>query len=283
MASNSETSTHWQGKIVVITGAASGIGQALATALIHKGATVWLADRNQGALNDLLGNLGPSAHSLCFNVSEFDAFEKAVQQVIRQHGRIDYLFNNAGIGFGCDASALTHEHYDRMIDVNIRGVSNGVSIAYPLMIKQGYGTIVNTASVGGLVPSAIMTPYAMTKYAVVGLSESLRLEAATKGVQIITLCPGAVNTPIFDATGPADLPRFKASNLREFTRESMMSCSPAQFAEWALRDIEKNKSLIIYPRIMRVAVWLYRHFPALYLKITQPNLSQELKKLNTEP
>lgn len=272
--------TFWKNRIVLITGAASGIGLGLATTLIQYGAKVWLADINEAPLRAAVEKLGASARALCFNVADVEAYRAALDQVWQEDQRLHYLFNNAGIGFGCDAAALTPAHYDRIIDVNIRGVSNGIALAYPRMIAQGFGTIVNTASVGGLVPSAIMSPYAMSKHAVVGLSESLRLEAATKGIQIITLCPGAVNTPIFDSTGPSDLPGFKATDLREFTRERLMSCSPESFAKWALRDIEKNRTLIIYPRFLRVAVWLYRYFPGLYLKITQPNLVQEMAKLN---
>lgn len=272
--------TFWMDKTVLITGAASGIGLGLAKEMLARGAEVWLSDINP-KLEQIAESLGAKAHALSFDVANIEAYTQAVNQVVSQSGKLDMLFNNAGIGYGCDSVELTHKHYDRYIDINIRGVTNGISIVYPMMAKQGHGTIVNTASVGGLLPSAIMSPYAMTKHAVVGLSESLRLEAKFKGVNIITLCPGAVNTPIFDSTGPSDLPQVQASDLRRFTREADTSCTPEVFASNALNDIERNKTLIIYPKLMRIAVWIFRHFPSLYFKITQPNLTQEMQRLST--
>lgn len=271
---------HWNNKTILITGAASGIGKALATQLCTHGASVWLADVDP-KVSEIARELGANAKSLVFNVSEYPAWEKALHTILSQDFKLDYLFNNAGIGFGCDAQELTHQHYDRYIDVNIRGVTNGVALVYPFMIKQGFGTIVNTASMGGLMPSALMAPYAMTKHAVVGLSESLRLEAKHKGINIITLCPGSVNTPIFDSTGLKGLPVKRHTNLREYAREKDTSITPDEFAIKALKDIEKNKSLIIYPKFMKILVWLYRYTPSLYIKLTESNLRKEMERLNS--
>lgn len=273
-------SSHWHQKTVLITGAASGIGKALATRLCAEGARVWLADLNP-AVKDIAYSLGNNANAQILNVSDYTQWEKAVSEILSKAKSLDYLFNNAGIGFGCDSRELTHQHYDRYIDVNIRGVTNGIALVYPLMIRQGFGTIVNTASMGGLMPSALMSPYAMTKHAVVGLSESLRLEAKHKGINIITLCPGSVNTPIFDSTGIDGLPVKRHTNLREYAREKDTSISPDLFAEKALKDIEKNKTLIIYPRLMRILVWIHRHFPGLYIKLTESNLAKEMARLNS--
>ncbi len=268
----------WRDKCVLITGAASGIGWALAKAVHQRGAHVWLLDINE-QVRERASQLGDRACGRRLDVSDYSEWESLIREVQDQHTSIDVLFNNAGIGFGCDAVDLTRAHYDRYIDVNIRGVTNGISLLYPKMVQQGFGTIVNTASMGGLIPSALMSPYAMTKHAVVGLSESLRQEAACKGVNIITLCPGSVDTPIFDATGLDGLPVRKATDLRQFTREKYTSITPEAFADKALADIERNKTLIIYPRPMRLIVWLYRYVPWFYNWMTRPNLAQELKRL----
>lgn len=272
--------SHWQNKTVLITGAASGIGKALALAMLKKGANVWLTDLNKAVL-EIAESASGNAHARVFNVSDYSAWTSTIEELLHKEGKIDYLFNNAGIGFGCDSQELTHEHYDRYIDVNIRGVTNGIALVYPIMIKQGYGTIVNTASMGGLMPSALMSPYAMTKHAVVGLSESLRLEAKYKGIQVITLCPGSVNTPIFDSKGLDGLPVNRHTNLRDYAREKDTSITPEVFAEKALKDIEKNKTLIIYPKLMKILVWIHRYAPGLYIKITDSNLSKEMHRLNT--
>lgn len=268
---------HWKGKTVFITGAASGIGLGLTKEMIARGARVWMADINQN-ITQVSKSLGNNAIPVTLDVSNYDDFDAAVSKVIEADGKIDYLFSNAGIGYGCDAVELTHKHYDRYIDINIRGVTNGISLVYPIMVKQGFGTIVNTASVGGLIPSSLMVPYAMTKHAVVGLSVSLREEAKHKGINVNTLCPGAVNTPIFDSRSPNDLPTVSSTELREYTREKDVSISTEEFAINALNDIEKNKSLIIYPKLFRVIVWIYQRFPSLYSIMTAKNLQQELKR-----
>jgi NAD(P)-dependent dehydrogenase (short-subunit alcohol dehydrogenase family) len=270
---------HWQDASVVITGAASGIGKALAEGMLKRGAHVCLADIN-GSVLELAEALGERASGVVLDVTDAEAFRRVVENVAEQHGKLDYLFNNAGIGFGADAASLSLEHYDRYIDINIRGVTNGVAVAYPLMVRQGFGSIVNTASCGGLIPSPIVSLYGMTKHAVVGLSVSLREEAKHKGVNIICLCPGSVDTPIFDAKCPEDLPPVKSSKLREYTAEKYLSMTPELFAEKALPRIEKNKRIIIYPTFFKWIVWICRVFPGLYLKMTAPNVKREMERLN---
>ena len=108
------------------------------------------------------------------------------------------MFNNAGISIGGETEELTLDHWNSIIDVNIRGVVHGVHAAYPLMVRQGSGHIVNTASMGGLMAAGLLTSYVMTKHAVVGLSLALRSEAAAHGVGVTAVCPSAVDTPILD-------------------------------------------------------------------------------------
>ena len=116
------------------------------------------------------------------------------------------MFNNAGIGIGGEVVDMTLAHFDRAVDVNLRGVVHGVLAAYRVMTRQGRGHIVNTASLAGLVPAPGITPYSMTKHAVVGLSLSLRAEAAKHGVRVSVICPGVIDTPILDRPNPGDLP-----------------------------------------------------------------------------
>ena len=106
------------------------------------------------------------------------------------------MFNNAGIAIGGSAHDYGIQEWNQIIDVNLRGVVNGVQAAYCIMIKQGFGHIVNTASITGLMPTPGQVAYSMTKHAVVGLSLSLRAEAALLGIRVSVLCPGAIRTPI---------------------------------------------------------------------------------------
>ena len=141
---------------------------------------------------------GRAARAARLDVTDAAAVRAAVDGVVARAGRLDLMFNNAGIAWGGDTELLTLDQWNAIIDVNIRGVVHGVAAAYPLMVRQGHGHIVNTASMGGLTAAGQITSYVMTKHAVVGLSLALRSEAAARGVGVTALCPAAVETPILD-------------------------------------------------------------------------------------
>lgn len=254
----------WNGAIVIVTGAASGIGRAISEALIVRGAEVWLADIDASSAEQAERALGRRAHAVELDVRRADAFQELVDRVGEEHGRIDFLFNNAGIGVGGEAHELRAEHWDRVIDVNVRGVTNGVAAAYPVMVRQRRGHIVNTASVAGLAPVPLLTPYAMSKHAVVGLSTSLRMEAVRFGVRVSALCPGPIDTPLLDTRGPSDLPQPWVPDLRRYLGRITGPSYPAsKLAEAALRGVEANQPLIIVPGAARAGVWLQRLAPGL--------------------
>lgn len=140
------------------------------------------------------------------DVRDAPAVRAMVEDAHREHGRLDLMFNNAGAGIGGQVDGLSLEHWNRALDVNVRGVIHGVHAAYPLMLAQGFGHIVNTALATGLLPVPLLAPYSMSKHAVVGLSPSLRAEAADRGVKVSVVCPGVIETPILDKGNPHDLP-----------------------------------------------------------------------------
>ena len=185
------------------------------------------------------------------------------------------MVNNAGIGVGGEIRELLLAHWDRVIDVNLRGVVHGVHAAYPVMVEQGSGHIVNTASLAGLLPSPGLTPYAMTKHGVVGLSLSLRAEAAEHGVKVTVACPGVVDTPILDKGGPDDLPKPAMSgNAREFLRQMQPRFyAPDRLAQDVLRGIDRNTALIIAPTSARVAWYLWRYAPFVVNRMTARQLA----------
>jgi NADP-dependent 3-hydroxy acid dehydrogenase YdfG len=171
------TST-FRGKSALVTGAGSGIGAALCTALAAAGADVVCTDIDADAAERTAASLGGRARSARLDVTDPDAVQAAVHDVVERAGRLDLMFNNAGIVWGGDTELLTLEQWNAIIDVNIRGVVHGVRAAYPHMIRQGHGHIVNTASMAGLTAAGQITSYVMTKHAIVGLSLALRSEAA---------------------------------------------------------------------------------------------------------
>lgn len=186
------------GKQALVTGAGSGIGAALCRALVAAGAEVMCTDVDGEAAGRTASGLGPAARAARLDVTDADAVQGAVDEVVQRAGRLDLMFNNAGIVWGGDTELLTLEQWNAIIDVNIRGVVHGVAAAYPLMVRQGHGHIVNTASMAGLTAAGQVTSYVMTKHAVVGLSMALRSEAAARGVGVLAVCPAAVETPILD-------------------------------------------------------------------------------------
>jgi NAD(P)-dependent dehydrogenase (short-subunit alcohol dehydrogenase family) len=189
----------FDGKVAVVTGGASGIGRALASALHARGSRVVLADQDAPTLARTAEALGPGASPVVLDVRDRTAVQAAIDAVMAEHGRLDLLFNNAGISLGGQTHEMSGEYWDRILDVNLVGVVNGLLAAYPLMVEQGFGHIVNTASGAGLVGPPLTVAYSTTKHAVVGLSTTLRPEAAMHGVRVSVLCPGAVETPILDA------------------------------------------------------------------------------------
>lgn len=135
---------------------------------------------------------GTSVIGCPLDVSDRAAVRELVDQTVARDGRIDYFFNNAGISLGGPTNEMSGAHWDLIIQTNIMGVVNGLLAVYPLMIDQGHGHIITTASAAGLVPPPFVAAYAATKHAVVGLSTGLRPEAALHGVRISVLCPGAL-------------------------------------------------------------------------------------------
>ena len=185
----------WRGKQAIVTGAGSGIGAALCRALAPPAPTS-SAPTSTGPPPPARRRLG--ARSAALDVTDAAAVQAAVDDVVARAGRLDLMFNNAGIAWGGDTELLTLDQWNAIIDVNIRGVVHGVAAAYPLMVRQGHGHIVNTASMAGLTAAGQITSYVMTKHAIVGLSLALRSEAAGRGVGVLAVCPTAVETPILD-------------------------------------------------------------------------------------
>jgi NAD(P)-dependent dehydrogenase (short-subunit alcohol dehydrogenase family) len=278
------------GRVAFVTGGASGIGRALCGALVARGASVVVADINASAAAAVARELterGPgAASSLALDVADARGFREAVGEVQAERGRLDLTFNNAGIGVGGPTEELSLEHWERTLDVNLRGVVHGVRAAYPLMIEQGFGHIVNTASLAGLTPFPLGVPYAMTKHAVVGLSVSLRAEARTHGVRISAVCPGVIDTPILDAEGPPDLPRTRlAGRGREFFLHSNRGPAypPERLAEDVLRGVQQNRAIIVAPPRAR-AVWVMNRIaPWLVERILARELAWTQKQLLGDP
>lgn len=268
---------NWKDSTAFITGAGSGIGRALAQVIAARGGRVYLADVDAAAAQAAATAIGSAASAVQLDVRDADAFRTHVQAVIQQHGRLDYLFNNAGIGIAGEAYEIPAEAWDRILDVNVRGTLNGVAAAYPHMVKQRAGHIVNTASLAGLGPAPLLAPYSMTKHAIVGLSHSLRIEAAAYGVRVSVLCPASVETPMLDAPPPADIQGMPwTPDVRRFLTKLAGPPYPAdKFAAEALRGVEKNAATIVAPARARMVWYLGRFAPGLVEAASQSAVASE--------
>jgi NAD(P)-dependent dehydrogenase (short-subunit alcohol dehydrogenase family) len=255
----------WKDQVVLVTGAGSGIGKALSLALARRGAKVTVTDIDGAAAERVAAECGAGARAAQLDVRDAAAVEREVQACVHAGGRIDVMVNNAGMGVGGETYQLEVAHFDRVLDVNVRGVVHGVMAAYPRMVKQGSGRIVNVASLAGLGPAPFLTAYSMSKHAVVGLSTSLRAEGAALGVRVNVLCPAAIETPLLDADNPSDLPKPPwRPDLRAFlTRLAGPPYPVDRLADDALAALARNESVIVLPgraralwRLGRVAPWL---------------------------
>jgi NAD(P)-dependent dehydrogenase (short-subunit alcohol dehydrogenase family) len=202
------------------------------------------------------------AHAL--DVRDSAQFQRVVDETVARTGRIDYFFNNAGIGVGGDMARYEMRDWNDVIDVNLRGVVHGIQAVYPVMRAQGSGHIVNTASAAGLLPAPNAGSYAASKHAVVGLSKALRIEAKEHGVRVSVLCPGVIRTPILNAG------EFGRTNLTPEGEQKMMAfweqlrpMDPRAFARKTLRQVARNVPIIIVPSWWKLLWLVERMSPSL--------------------
>ncbi len=249
------------GRSAIITGAGSGIGAALSRALVAAGAEVVCTDLDRDAAEKTVASVtGPgTARAVRLDVTSAADVAALVSAVAADHGSLDLMFNNAGISIGGESQELTLDHWDSIIDVNIRGVVHGVHAAYPLMVTQRSGHIVNTASMGGLMAAGLLTSYVMTKHAVVGLSLALRSEAAAFGVGVTAVCPSAVDTPILDKGAVG---RFHGRDYFLKGQGVRRPLDPDVLATQVLEAVAGNKPLLVTPRTARIAWRIGRLSPS---------------------
>jgi len=191
------------GKVAFITGGGSGIGLGLAQVFGDTGMKLVIADVRRDHLEHALATLragGAVAHGVQLDVSDRAAFARAAEETVELHGKVHLLCNNAGVSIFGPMDAATYDDWDWIMGVNVNGVINGVQSFLPHLKAQGEGShIVNTASMAGLLVGPGMGLYSASKYAVVGLTQSLRMDLAPHGIGVSVLCPGFVRSNIHEA------------------------------------------------------------------------------------
>jgi len=254
-------------KVAIITGGASGIGRAVCEALGKRGATVVVSDINtKGAeeVADRIHRNGGKARPAHLDVTSEEDIKKLVEETAAEYGRLDYMFNNAGIAIHGEVRDMKKEHWDRIIHINLLGTLHGTTAAYARMVEQGFGHIVNTASILGLLSISVNCLYATTKHAIVGLSTSLRAEGAGLGVKVSVVCPGFVQTGLYDAATV-----LKADHDEFFAQIPLKRMDVTKAAREILKGVERNKAIIVFPFSARFLWWIHRLNPN---AMERPNL-----------
>ncbi len=225
------------GKIALVTGAASGIGESIAQTLANAGAFVYVADLDGSNGERVVGEINKEGNQSAFlklNVAENKYCLSAAQTVYQNHGQLDILVNNAGIGHVGTIRQTTPEDLDKLYAVNVRGMFNLTRAFIEQMIARKHGVIVNIASIGGVVAIKERLAYCTTKFAVVGFTKCLALDHALQGITANAICPGRVETPFVKA-GISEYPDpEKAYREMAATQAVGRMGTPAEIAAAAL-------------------------------------------------
>jgi short-subunit dehydrogenase len=244
-------------KTCIVTGAASGLGKGIAKRLINNGANVILLDIDKIRLNEFIREIGQSksrVEAREIDVTKYDDVQQCISEIKNQYGHIDYLFNNAGIGGTLPFKSATIEQWNKIVNLNLFGVINGITAVYPIMVEQKSGYIVNTSSIAGIMPFPGQVLYNTTKYGITGLSLSLLKEAKQNNIDISIICPGMVKTRIF----------YKPIIGNEASENDVKIPKEAISIDEAIDDIfdglGKKRTVIITPKYLAKYYMIYRLF-----------------------
>ncbi|ADM71234.1 putative oxidoreductase [Paenibacillus polymyxa E681] len=234
-----------KGKVVAITGASSGIGEATARLLAHHGAHVILGARRTERLEALTSEIrskGGSADYQQLDVTKRDQMEAFIKYAEKTFGRVDVILNNAGVMPLSKLEALKVEEWDRMIDVNIRGVLHGIAAGLPIMKKQGFGQFINIASIGAYSVTPTAAVYCATKYAVRAISEGLRMEVGGD-IRVTLVSPGVTESELADSISDEET----RQGMKEYRRISISPDAIARSILYAMEqpaDVDVNEIIV---------------------------------------
>lgn len=237
-----------KGKVVVITGASSGLGEAAAKHLAQLGAAIVLGARRIDRIEKLANEIresGGKALAIATDVTQRDQVKKLVDSAVEKFGRVDVILNNAGIMPLSPMDRINVEEWNTMIDVNIKGVLNGIAAVLPYMKEQKFGQIINTSSVAGHKVFNGSAVYSATKYAVRALTEGLRMEVKPYNIRTTIVCPGAVKTELLEHISEADIQQANKDYVGE------VGISPDSFARVVAFAINQPEDVDINEIIFR--------------------------------
>jgi NAD(P)-dependent dehydrogenase (short-subunit alcohol dehydrogenase family) len=239
--------TNLRDRTALVTGAGSGIGRASALAFARRGANLALCDLDEGGLAETEAEarkLGVEVLSRRVDVASAEQMQAFADAVHARFEAVDVLMNNAGVGLGGGLLETSLEDWHWIVDINLFGVVHGIHHFVPAMVRRARGGhVVNVASMAGYVAGSMLPAYTTTKFAVIGLSESLREELAPHRIGVTAICPGIINTGIVQASrlrGTQATDASRAEMQRGFARRNY---TPERVAENVLRAIQRNRAV----------------------------------------
>jgi NAD(P)-dependent dehydrogenase (short-subunit alcohol dehydrogenase family) len=264
----------FQGRVAAVTGAGSGIGRALAVALARRGAKLALSDVDEAGLAETARLAqGAEVHQARLDVADRTAFEAYAAEVAAHYGRVNQVYNNAGIAFSRTVLESEWSDYERVLGVNLWGVIHGTKAFLGHLIASGDGHVVNISSLNGFMAQGEMSHYVSSKFAVRGFTETLRMEMLAEGhpVRVTSVHPGGVKTNIADNALEAarDLGMevtAEHEQRRRVYNEKLLRMSPDEAAEIILRGVERNRPRVLVGNDARLVDLMVRAFPAGYVR-----------------
>ena len=249
-----------QGKKALVTGAAAGIGRALALGLAREGAAVYLLDRNEAGLAAVAHEVrsrGCEARTAICDVSRGEQISGAVETLLHRWGELDILVNNVGVAYYGPTLTMPAEQWERLLAINLHAPIQFTRELLPTLATRPEAHIVNVSSICGLISGGRFLAYHVTKFGLVGFSEGLRLEFARQGVGVTTLCPGPVLTDLYASAPCGHVGRQTPTPPR------WLSTTPERCAAKAIRAIYHNRGLVLVTPLAYLLYYLRRFAPGL--------------------
>lgn len=256
---------NFQGKKCFITGAASGIGRATAIAVAEQGAHLFLTDINQEQLESvvsLIKNKGGTVVSWqAFDISDFEAVSAFTQKIQQESGPMDIVMNIAGTSVWGSVSRLKHEHWQRMVNINLMGPIHVIECLLPSMVAAGNGGhLINVSSAAGIIAMPWHAAYSASKFGLRGISEVLRYDLRRYGIGVSVICPGAVKTPLVGTVQILGIDRNHETVKKLIERFEKHAVPPEKVARDIIRGIKRNTYLVITSPDIKLAYWVKRKF-----------------------
>ncbi len=270
--------------VCLVTGAASGIGRAVSEQLAGFGAHVVATDINEALLEEAMAPLveqGRAVTTMTLDVSDYDAFTTVVDEIVARNGRLDYIFNNAGLAIVGEVRDTEIEDWKKVLSVNLDGVVHGSLLAYKQMVRQGHGHIVNVASVEGLIPFPATVSYVTTKFGVVGLSEGLWVEGRDLGIDVSVVCPGWIRTNIVTGARFVNMDRERV--LEAVKLWIRFGVSAEECARVMLRGVARKKRIITVTGLARIMWWIARISPTFMMSLVRKDFATWRDRARIEP